>query len=183
MSEPMAPIVLVGGRSRRFGRDKLREPVQGCWLVDHPIRALREVFGPRVAVVGECHPEVAARADMVIPDRYPGVGPIGGILSALEHTQGSVFVLPGDLPRVSGGDLLAILGVATRCPEAWAVLSRTDAPEPCVGLYRLVASGSLRDRMLSGRMAIYDAIPPDQVVWVPMPASSLLNLNKPEDLP
>ena len=56
------PVVLVGGKSRRFGRDKLREPIgesRAEWLVDRPIRALREVFGARVAVVGECDADVA----------------------------------------------------------------------------------------------------------------------------
>src|SRR5262245_59553696 len=81
------PIVLVGGKSTRFGRDKLREVVGDGWLVDRPIAALREVFGARVAVVGECDDEVAQRGDRVITDRFPGVGPIGGIVSALEVGQ------------------------------------------------------------------------------------------------
>ena len=54
--EEIQPIVLVGGSSRRFGRDKLREPVAGPdgsvgWLVDRPIAALRGVFG-RVVMGG-----------------------------------------------------------------------------------------------------------------------------------
>src|SRR5262245_5365872 len=79
------PVVLTGGRSTRFGSDKLRARLDddGTLLIDRPIAALRAVFGPRVALVGDCDPAVAARADLIIRDLHPGRGPIGGILSAL----------------------------------------------------------------------------------------------------
>jgi molybdopterin-guanine dinucleotide biosynthesis protein A len=187
------PIVLVGGKSARFGRDKLREPMSGAgggaaeWLVDRPIRVLREVFGRRVAAVGECDPEVAARADLVIVDAHPGAGPIGGIVSALAAVEGDVLVLSGDLPRVNAGVIRSILVAATAKPEAWAVLAASEGRiEPCIGMYkhgdRGAAVARLRERLASGRRSLHDALPADRVVLVEVDASVTVNANTPEAL-
>lgn len=182
MDEPIQPIVLAGGKSRRFGRDKLREPVGEGWLIDRPIAALREVFGPRVAVVGVCDPEVAARADAVIEDRYPGVGPIGGIVSALEASARAVFVLAGDLPAAAPVDVRAIRDAARGRPDAWAVLAGRGEPEPCFGIYRPPSLAPLRRALAEERHALREALPRDQVVLVDLPPASLTNANTPDDL-
>ncbi len=175
------PIVLVGGRSTRFGRDKLREPMGDGWVVDRPIAALREVFGPVVAAVGECDPAVAARADRMIRDRYPGAGPIGGIVSALEEHP-AVFVSAGDMPKLTPAGVRAILNAAREDPAAWAVLARSDRPEPCVGVYRNTALPTLARRLGEGRLSLHDALPPERVRWVAFDPSLLANVNTPADL-
>jgi molybdopterin-guanine dinucleotide biosynthesis protein A len=182
MDEPMQPIVLVGGRSRRFGRDKLLEPLAGGVLVDRPIAALRAVFGPRVLTVGDCDPRVAARADGAIWDRYPGAGPIGGILSALEATGIAVFVLGGDLARADAALVRAVLDRAARAPEASTVLARADRPEPCVGLYRPTAIGPLRSHLGAGRASLHDALPASAAVFTEVAPACLVNVNEPHDL-
>lgn len=106
------PIVLVGGASRRFGRDKLIEPFHEGMLVEHPIRALRDVFGPRVTLVGDCNPAIPPFAAHHLRDRFPGAGPLGGILTALTHFAAPVFVLAGDMPNVRPEHVRAILNAA-----------------------------------------------------------------------
>lgn len=182
MIETIQPIVLVGGKSRRFGRDKLREPVGDGWLVDVPRRALREVFGPVVAAVGECHPEVAARFDRVIADRYPGVGPIGGVLSALEETEGAVFVLPGDLARVTAEVVREILRAAEGAPDADAVTACGTRGEPCVGVYRASAAAALRARIQRGEFSLKDSLAAGRRVEVPVEPGLLVNANTPGEL-
>jgi molybdenum cofactor guanylyltransferase len=187
-SVPIQPIVLVGGRSSRFGRDKLREPVPGRsdqQLVDRPIAALREVFGPRVALVGECHVDVRSRADFVLDDPYPGVGPAGGILAALEHTGGAVFVLPGDSPGITPATVRAILAAAEENPEAWAVVAATARAEseaglhiePCIGVYRPGAAATMRAALGAGCRSLYAMIPPDQRGTVEIPSIAAANIN------
>ncbi len=158
-SESIQPIVLVGGKSQRFGRDKLVEPVEGGLLVERSIRALREVFGPCVALVGECDPRVARLGDTVIPDRYPGRGPAGGILSALESVGArssgpwSVFVLPGDLPNIGPTLVSAILKKSTQVPGAAAILARTDSGlQPCIGMYRQACQIALVSAIPAGEL-------------------------------
>lgn len=186
MFEHIQPIVLVGGRARRFGRDKLREPVDAIaneWLVDRSIAALRAVFGPRVAAVGECAPEVAARFDLVIADAHPGIGPLGGVLSALKHTDQDLFVLAGDLSAIRSDDVRTILAAAERAPDALAVLAESNGLQPCIGLYRRGAKACLEAAFARGDLALHATIPQANLIVVPIGAAHVLNVNTPGDLP
>lgn len=179
--ENIQPVVLVGGRSSRFGRDKLIEPVGGRPLVVQPVSVLRGVFGPRVALVGACDTAVAALGDLVIPDPYPGVGPAGGILAALEHTGRAVFVLSGDLPSISTVAVRAILDAAGANPDAAVCMGMTDRPQPCIALYRPGAAGAVRAAVQAGRGLL--AAVGEGGVRVPIDAAEAVNVNRPGDLP
>ncbi len=149
--EAIAPAVLVGGASKRFGRNKLLEPVgDGVMLVDRPIAALREIFGVRVTLIGQCDPALAARADLHIPDVWPGAGPAGGIASALEHFGCSIFVLAGDMPSITAEAVRNVLACAEQFPDAVAALGHTGQYEPCVGVYRKAALDPLRRSLEEG---------------------------------
>lgn len=175
------PVVLVGGASRRFGRDKLREPWQAAPLVTRPINALRAVFGPRVALVGECHPDILSLADSVIPDLHPGAGPVGGIISALVHARTPVFILAGDMPDIDPDTIRAILDAAFAHPQAHAVMARTEKLHPAAALYREAALPTLEQRLAQQRRSLHDAFAPEQLHQVPCRAEALRNVNTPDD--
>ncbi|MCC6661763.1 MAG: molybdenum cofactor guanylyltransferase [Phycisphaerales bacterium] len=184
------PIVIVGGRSSRFGRDKLREPVPSgsgvpaaALLVDAPIAALRRVFGPRVRLVGACHADVAARGDGMIEDRYPGAGPMGGILSALESWAGPVMVLPGDLPGITARSIELLLAAANDHPDTAAVVARGERLEPCIGLYRPATRRIMARRIAERCASLHDLLPDADRVVVELPSDDLVNVNRPSDLP
>lgn len=196
--------MLVGGRSRRFGRDKLLEPLgpDGELLVDRPLTALRAVFGPRVAAVGACDPRVAARFDSLIADLDPPRGPLSGVAAALQRAHmhalpsdhPAVFVLSGDLPNISAQAVHAIIDAAAHSPHAWAVLAsaephqpapptHTDPPiEPCIGLYRAAALPALLAALDAGQLALHAAIPAAKRQPVPLPHAVLANVNREVDL-
>lgn len=174
------PVVLVGGQSTRFGRDKLLEPVRGKPLVQHPIDALRAVFGPRVMVVGACDQRVRALADGDLPDLHPGAGPIGGIVSALASTRWPVFVLAGDMPMFGRDEVHAVLS-AQRPPDALAAWAWSGRAHPCAGVYEPASLDILRAALAAGRHALVNALPLDRVVRVPIHASRTLNVNTPAD--
>ncbi len=175
------PIVLVGGKSRRFGRDKLREPwgEGGMVLVQRPIEALRSIFGPRVKLVGECDPSILPLSDGIIPDKHPGVGPMGGIVSALLHWGGPVFVLAGDMPSFAASDGWNILYAAEQRRDCLAVLAATDRPHPCAGFYLAAALPVLSDCLARGDYRLAKAIPERATLMVPVAAGSVTNLNAP----
>lgn len=180
------PVVLTGGRSRRFGRDKLLEPVgePPRPLVRAPIEALRAVFGPRVRIVGDADPAVALLADGIIPDALPGNGPIGGVVSALEYLGAPIFVLGGDMPAFTPAHIRRILDAAASHPDAWAVLAANSSVlQPCAGIYRPAARSALRARLDSDRRSLHDALPGDRLVTVRISdPRALANINTPDDL-
>jgi molybdopterin-guanine dinucleotide biosynthesis protein A len=179
------PIVLVGGKSTRFGRDKLREPIgdTGEPLVRRPISALRAVFGPRVKLVGECHPGVASLADGVLPDAYPGVGPIGGIVASLLAWGGPVFVLAGDMPGVSAIEVRKMVVVAETAGGWIAVLAVSDRVHPCAGIYSQASLPILSDCLKRGEYRLSAALPTGS--WTPaiVPRGFTANINLRDDLP
>lgn len=178
----LAPIVLVGGRSTRFGRDKLREPVSEGWLVDRAIAALREATCERVTLVGACDPEIAARGDGALHDAHPGHGPAGGILTALEHFGADVLVLAGDLPCIRPENVRALIEAARTAPSALVVRARGDRPEPCVAIYRAPVASRLLERLRGGRRALIDVVDASELFEVSFRESDLANANTERDL-
>jgi molybdopterin-guanine dinucleotide biosynthesis protein A len=97
-----AGVVLAGGASSRFGRDKAEEIYAGRKLIDWSIAALAPVCGA-VFVSGHAH----ATAESV-PDRpRAGLGPLGGLAGALTAARDRGFArlvsLPCDTPHLPEG--------------------------------------------------------------------------------
>jgi molybdopterin-guanine dinucleotide biosynthesis protein A len=181
------PVVLIGGLSRRFGRDKLREPLaNGGLLVDRPIAVLRAVFGGRVVGVGPAHPEVIGRVDQHLPDAWDGAGPAGGLLTVLDTFDAPVFLLSGDLPWITRASIVAVIEAAAAAPGADAVLAASVGsdghcqPEPCIGIYRPSLRSRLRARLEEGNRRLWDL--PEHPEYVILPAADLAGANTPEDL-
>jgi molybdopterin-guanine dinucleotide biosynthesis protein A len=93
-------VVLVGGKSRRYGRNKALEVFQGERLIDRQVRTIQSLF-PEVLVITN-EPELYLHLDVtVVRDVIPGQGPLGGIYTGLLFAQGeSVFVTACDMPFV-----------------------------------------------------------------------------------
>ncbi len=185
--DDITPVVLVGGHSLRFGRNKLLETVnvrgRGRVLVSIPVDALRLVFGPRVATVGACEPGVAAIADAVLEDPYPGLGPVGGICAALEATRGAVFVCAGDLVAIDAQTIRKVLAAATNNPDALACLAHDGRVHPTIGLYRGGCLQFFQQAIRESTLRLRSVLPEGSVVHAPVDAAATRNINRPEDLP
>ncbi len=86
--------ILAGGRSRRFGSDKARAIVNGQPLLGHVVTMLQPVASS-VTVVADHEGKYDDLGFRTIADRQPGLGPLGGLDTALH-----------DLPTSSGWLLL-----------------------------------------------------------------------------
>ena len=136
---PLAGLLLTGGRSSRMGQDKALLDYHGRSQVEHTMAMLaRHCQGAFLS----CRPDQTddphrARFPL-LPDRFLGMGPAGGILSALGNSDRpghAWLVLACDLPRVTD-ELLAAL-VAARNPFRFATAFRgTDGfPEPLCAIW------------------------------------------------
>ncbi len=180
----ITPVVLVGGQSTRFDNDKLRKKLDdNTLLVQRPIQALRSVFGPRVAAVGACHPDVRACFDTEILDPYPGLGPMGGVLAALEHAPGAVLVLAGDLDAMTGDCVRQIAHRAQLDEEVECVLAHTDRDHPTIALYRQSLREPMRENVASAELSMHMFLRTRTVRRVEIDPGCAHNVNKPGDLP
>ena len=117
--------VLAGGQSRRFGRDKAMELVAGVPMLHGAIHALTAVADD-VVVISSNAAEVP-QGIKVVPDARPGLGPLGGLHTALLEAEArqfqAVLLLACDLPLVNERIVAAI--------AAWAeALITLRAEEP-----------------------------------------------------
>ncbi len=105
-------VVLAGGASSRMGTDKAFIEIEGEPMVVRAVGALRAAGAEPTVVVGG---DAARLGDLgldTMPDRYPGQGPLGGVITAL-GALGS--------PGVSGMDAVVTLPCDVISPEAAAV--------------------------------------------------------------
>ena len=89
----MKCYILVGGRSRRFGRSKAE------LFYDRVAAAARPVFDEVIAVQ---RPDgVAMTAATIFEDPHEEDGPIFGIAAALRHAAARCFILAVDYPFIT----------------------------------------------------------------------------------
>ena len=108
-------IVLAGGRSARFGRDKLVEPFDGRPLLHFAIEAVA-ALATDVLVVAAPGVDPAVPAGVrVVHDESPYEGPLAGCLTGLTAVREPlVLVVGGDMPRLEP----AVLSLLVRALDA-----------------------------------------------------------------
>jgi molybdenum cofactor guanylyltransferase len=96
-------IVLAGGRSSRFGSDKLRADLDGKVLIRHAIDALAPLSAEILIVLapGVPAPVQETHGVVLVRDRRPFEGPLAGLVGGLEAAgQPIALVAGGDMPGV-----------------------------------------------------------------------------------
>jgi molybdopterin-guanine dinucleotide biosynthesis protein A len=136
-------VVLVGGASRRMGKDKASIEFDGTTLLERSVGVLAEVFLSVVVSGGDWSPD----GFRVLPDLVPGLGPLGGLDTAYGVAAGrSVFLLAVDMPFV---DASIIRGIAD--PEVAAMSVRVPMGDgrrqPLCAVYGSGLGPIVRDRI------------------------------------
>ena len=165
-----------------MGRDKALLPFRGGLLAEAVGRAVEEATGS-VVLVGT--PELySALPWPVIPDLYPGEGPLGGLLTALAHTAADWNVVVAcDMPGVSGCFLQELLAAAQASNAAvFAPRGAMGKPEPLCAVYHIRARRILESAFGRGVRKVTAAWEGLRVVEWPVPEiSHFRNINTPED--
>lgn len=95
-------IVLAGGKSLRFGNDKISEAIGSKSLLQQVITSLRFLGGEIIVVTSSEHP-ISESIDhpklRILTDILPGKGPLGGIHTGLvASTTEYNLVVASDMP-------------------------------------------------------------------------------------
>lgn len=178
-----AGAVLCGGASRRMGADKALVPVDGVPMAERVARTLESAGCAPVVLVGGDPGPLAALGRTLVADRWPGAGPLGGVITALQTSRAQdVVVAACDLPWLDPSAVQALLTEADTAPRVDTVVARTDRLQPAVAWWSRRSLPTLERCWRDGVRALHDAVGelPSRVVSVD--AASVRNVNRPSDL-
>jgi molybdopterin-guanine dinucleotide biosynthesis protein A len=188
----IAGYILAGGMSSRLGRDKALLELAGRPLLLHMQALLSTVVG-RVTVVAPLR--YSALGVNMIPDEWPGYGPLGGIATALRHTGLELpecewnLILGCDMPFLTR-NWLAYLAHRARNTAADVVVPQTSRGlEPLCAAYHLRCAAALAVALDRGVRKITDGLKGLAVEYVDEPewkqfdsrGTLFKNINTPED--
>jgi molybdopterin-guanine dinucleotide biosynthesis protein A len=135
---PLHGLVLAGGMSTRMGQDKAALRYHGKPQMAH-CHELLSAYCERVFV--SCRSDQAVEESLadyaIITDSFVGIGPMGGILSALKAEPAAAWlVLACDLPFVTEETLETLVHCRNPFKLATAFTSANDGfPEPLCAIY------------------------------------------------
>ncbi len=198
---------MAGGASSRFGADKAFVEIGGRRMLDRMIDLMRAVT-PKLKIVGprEKYTEFGIET---VADRWPGEGPLGGIITALldtaadsahttSHQQSQVpsheagawcFIVSCDMPFLTE-DWLRFMAQRAESSTADVVLPRSAGGfEPLCACWRPRAAEALRRAFERGVRKMMDGVREvkaevlDEKDWKRFDSAGRLfwNMNTPSD--
>ena len=183
---PAAGVVLTGGESRRMGRNKALVEVDGVPMADRVAGVLRAAGCTPVLAIGGDPRELATLHVPVVPDRYPGEGPLGGVLHALEVLAADpaadrVLVAACDLPDLTVESVAELL-VPAHGESVDVVVAATDRMQPALAVWSADALPAVRRRFELGERAVHRMVRELRHATITVDAVALRNVNRPDDL-
>ena len=127
-------VVLAGGQSRRFGRDKALASFEQTTLIGHAVALLRAA-SPDILVVTHPERDYLGLDARIIHDIYPDHGPLGGIYTACRYaTTPYLLVLTCDMPLLSPRAIFHLLH-SHQQKASVCIYKQRDHLQPFPGIY------------------------------------------------
>ena len=186
MSNELYGLVLAGGQSRRMGQDKallVREGQSQLGYIAALLADATDAYFISTRSDQQNDPERSRFRTIV--DRYDDIGPIAGILSAMdEHPDADWLVVACDLPNIVAATLEFLLQHRSSEHPFTAFKSSHDGlPEPLCAVYSAGSDAVIRkfvdDGIVCPRKMLINS--PTKLLEQPDP-SALDNINTPDDL-
>jgi molybdopterin-guanine dinucleotide biosynthesis protein A len=146
----VAAAILAGGQARRMaGANKAALRVGSARIIDRQLELLRQVADP-VFVVSALSDAFTDLGIQVVPDVFPGLGPLGGIYTAIAASPCErTLVVACDMPFLT----LALLQQLTRDSAADLVIPRSRRGfEPLCATWSAGCAGAIRRRIECGEL-------------------------------
>ena len=186
MPEPaeVTGLILAGGQSRRFGRDKALAEVAGVPFIALVHAALAAHAGAVLVATG-AEPRAYPVPARVVLDPVADGGPLAGLAGGLAAVE-TPWVLSAavDLPHLTPAALRPLLSSE---PGSADVLVATDADgrrQPTCALWRTrTVAPVVRGLLTERRLALYGRLDRLTVREALVEGGALRNVNAPEDVP
>jgi molybdenum cofactor guanylyltransferase len=182
-------VILVGGKSRRMGRDKLLIEVGGAPLLRRVYESLASRCAEVISVGGSGAPLGGARR--VSDERAGGQGPLAGMEAGLAAARNRlIFVAAGDLPFLPAEFVSFLLERLEERGVCAAVPRHGGRTHPLCAAYDRRILPRVRSALDGGVRSVREFLRDlDQVYYVEEelrrfgnPDLFLMNVNSPRDL-
>lgn len=181
MSKVNTCYVLAGGKSKRFGEDKLLYEIKGKKVIERVYETAKSVF-KEVYIVAKDREKFSFLNAPVVLDEFEESASIIGLYTALKHAkEENVFVLSGDLPLMKKETVLYVL---ENFKEPVSV-AKTEKLHTLVGVYSKKLLEKIEERIKKGDYRIWALLKDVGYNEVEIPEElryTLLNMNTKEDL-
>ena len=77
-------VVLAGGKSQRFGRDKTQVKLGNKILIDYVLNEIVDEFNETLVIANKPINYMQSKKISIIQDFKPSLGPLGGVLTAMK---------------------------------------------------------------------------------------------------
>jgi molybdopterin-guanine dinucleotide biosynthesis protein A len=163
-------VILTGGASRRYGRDKAVTVVDGRAMARRVHDAMEAAGVEQITAVGGDGPAIADLGLAWVPDRWPGEGPLGGLITGLEAVQAPwVLVCACDLPQLEARSLRRVLDGRGGDPVDAVVPVVAGHRQTLAACYRRSTRAVLLERWQAGERSMRGALAALTVREVPSP--------------
>jgi molybdopterin-guanine dinucleotide biosynthesis protein A len=195
MPPHVSGIVLAGGRSTRFGADKLAAEVRGRPLLHQPIAVLAEVCDDIVVVLAPGDAGAGLPPGVTVAnDTTEGEGPLAGLHTGLMAAVRSdaVLVVGGDMPSLQPLVLREMVRVLDDAEADAVALADGDRLRPLPCCLRTWPAADMAHTLLhAGRRRLRDVLAAlrtaviDEATWTALDPErrTLVDVDEPRDLP
>jgi molybdopterin-guanine dinucleotide biosynthesis protein A len=185
--------VIAGGKSSRMGTDKSFVPLLGRPLIEHVLAKIGSLGQEKTILITNRPDDYAHLGLPTFKDVIPGKGALGGIYSALEHSQSDyVLILACDMPFLNPDLLLYMVALREEDGGPYDVLVPLVAghPQGLHAVYSQACRPPIREQIDANRLKVisfYDQVrvrcvePPEWSRFDPQ-GLSFHNINTPEEL-
>jgi molybdopterin-guanine dinucleotide biosynthesis protein A len=180
----MTTLILIGGKSRRMGRDKaaITRP-DGTRQLDHLLHLAREVSPALIVSTNEPLPDLPQDV-AIMPDAIPGEGPLGALATLAARQPGSTLVIGGDLFLLDLPTLRHLVAHHDPTRPATCFANRIDGrPEPLCAIYSAAALSAAATALAAGERCARHFLESLDPLVLPLPHPAALdNANTPDEL-
>jgi molybdopterin molybdotransferase len=146
-------VILAGGQNRRMGgRPKALLPFPRKPLIQLQLEEMSKCCGELLVITSDLASFEFVVKDLarIIPDIHPGLGPLGGLVTAMAHSKGDLIWLVGcDMPFISSEAAIVMKDTLEQNVAADAIVPVEEGMvHPLHALYR-VRCKSAAERVLA----------------------------------
>ena len=153
-------VVLAGGKSQRFGRDKSQVKLQDKLLIDYILSEIIDEFNETLIVANEKINFLSSNNISITKDFKSGLGPLGGVLTAMKWIKENdkkykwISTFPSDTPFFTKKELKYFYNNIKDNKSKLFFIKSKDTRHNIFGLWSLDLIDQLESDLLKGERKV-----------------------------